>query len=174
MSIYNQMSIKIFNSLKKICIDYINNQKNKNKYVLGSVIFKGGKILGKGINQYNRTSFLKCNNFPAIHAEMSSIIDYCNKMKIKFNLNYYKKNKNILKNINLMVIRISKNGEFVLSKPCKMCLSIMKYLGVKKVFYINEKGFLYKIKQNEFIKNMDKISSGLLFNYSFCKFINII
>lgn len=155
------MSNKILNSLKKMCKDYINSENNENKYVLGSVIFKGGKILGRGINEYNRTSFLKCNNFPSIHAEMSCIMDYCNRSKVKFNFNYYKKNKNLFKNMNLMVIRISKNGEFVLSKPCIMCFKIIKYFGIKKIYYVNELGELNKIKHDEIINNLDKISNGL-------------
>lgn len=153
------MSCKIINAIKKMCIEEL--KTSENKYLLGSVIFKGGKILGKGVNEYNRTSFLKCNNFPAIHAEMSCMIDYCNKMKIKFNLNYYKKNKNLFKNVNLMVVRISKDGNFVLSKPCIMCLNIMKYFGIKKIYYIDENEKIKKIKNSDIINNLTKISNGL-------------
>lgn len=155
------MSIKIFNYLKKRCENYMKSDKNKNKYVLGSVIFKGGKILGEGINVYNRTSFLKCNNFPAIHAEMSSIMNYCNKMKVKFNFNYFNKNKHLMKKLKLMVIRVSNDGEAVLSKPCKMCLNIIKYFGIKKIFYINEYGDLIKILNCEIKNNLDKTSKGM-------------
>ena len=33
------------------------------------------------------------------------------------------------------MIRINKNNELRLSKPCKNCLKYIDYVGVKKVFY---------------------------------------
>ena len=33
------------------------------------------------------------------------------------------------------VVRVGKNGDFKMSKPCTMCQSVLKYVGIKKVYY---------------------------------------
>ena len=37
-------------------------------------------------------------------------------------------------------IRIDKNGNLTMSKPCAGCQDLLKQIGYKKVFYSNEKG----------------------------------
>jgi hypothetical protein len=42
--------------------------------------------------------------------------------------------KNI-KKLDLLVIRVSKNGDICNARPCYNCLKLMKDIGIKKVFY---------------------------------------
>lgn len=43
--------------------------------------------------------------------------------------------RSITSGSSVYVARISKNGNFLISKPCEMCYLAMKHVGVKKVFY---------------------------------------
>lgn len=91
-----------------------------------------------GENQYNNTSDSTCSS---IHAE-------ANAMRKLLPL---RRQKN-LKKIDLLVIRVSKNGQFGNSKPCIHCiLNLSKNLPEKgyvlqDVYYTDEKGNIIAIK----------------------------
>jgi len=48
--------------------------------------------------------------------------------------------------MNVMVIRITKDGVLSNSMPCQLCKDIMIYCGIKNVYYINDEGNLTKKK----------------------------
>ncbi len=78
-------------------------------------------------------------NKPGVHAEHDAI----NKLKPI-------KRKNNLQNVNLLVIRLSKQNKLQSSKPCENCLKILKTLPEKKgykiknIYYSDEHGDIVK------------------------------
>ncbi len=50
------------------------------------------------------------------------------------------------KKLEIVVIRVNKNGELLNSKPCNTCLYYMKLYGVKSVYYSDENGDMIKEK----------------------------
>lgn len=98
-------------------------------YRIGCVIFRGKKILSCGYNQIR--NFSKIPNkykiyIEALHAEQNAI------MKIK--------NKNILNGASILVIRLSRGGKLVMSKPCDNCMKAIIHFGFKDMFYSNTNG----------------------------------
>jgi tRNA(Arg) A34 adenosine deaminase TadA len=152
---------KIFNITKNICKD--NKYENK----MACTVFKGGKIIGKGLNNNNRTSMCGCNHLPSIHAEVHSLMNACknilknNNNNITNNINFYnlrKRKSQILKGHSLMVVRLLKDGSITNSKPCILCTHFMKIMGIKKVYYIFNNNLICE-KLNYFNNNI--ISKGL-------------
>ena len=96
---------------------------------------KKANILSIGLNKMGDIEGKK----PGIHAEYDAI----NKLK---NL----KQKKHLKSINLLVIRLSKNGKMQNSKPCENCIKTIKFLPekkgykIKKIYYSNYNGEIIK------------------------------
>jgi hypothetical protein len=52
--------------------------------------------------------------------------------------------RNIFYGVNLLVIRIDRNGKYVSSRPCSYCISFMNSISSKikisKIYYFDEKG----------------------------------
>ncbi len=85
-----------------------------------------------------------------IHAEMSAIINFLRKHKIKHtdrvnNIKFPKK---------LYVFSFNVKEKFRLSKPCESCLKLLKYYGVKKV--------VYSIKNDVVIEKVDEIKDTII------------
>lgn len=101
----------------------------------GSVITIGGKIIFCGHNYYT----LKNNStvFYSIHAEVDVLNKLLSSSKIK------KKRK---KKINLYVVRISPSGNYLNSKPCENCITILKKYKINKVFYSSNNG-IFKVQK---------------------------
>ena len=112
-------------------------ESNQN-FKLGCIIVKNGKVVCKNCN--DERSRLNGKNFVCIHAEINCI----------HNLLKYEKNYRKLKNYTILVIRVGKDneGNIVLrnAKPCKYCTESIKKVGLKKIIYSNDDGYLEKIK----------------------------
>jgi len=46
----------------------------------------------------------------------------------------------------LFVVRVKKNGELGISKPCEVCQGAMEFLGIKKIFYSDVDGSITEMK----------------------------
>jgi tRNA(Arg) A34 adenosine deaminase TadA len=90
-------------------------------YKHAAAIIKNGKILSIGVN-----SFI---SGVSLHAEICAI---------KQCMSIYP--KNLLKGLDLIVVRCTKTGELSNSRPCKHCCSFIKEKGVRNIFYSNEFG----------------------------------
>lgn len=101
-----------------------------------NVNFKKTNILTYGFNMDGNISL----NSPGIHAEQDAI----NKLKPL-------KRKKHLQNINILVVRFSKNNKLQNSKPCANCIKIMKSLPEKKGYRI--KNIYYSNENGEILKN---------------------
>jgi deoxycytidylate deaminase len=81
----------------------------------------GGKIMAMSENKDG-----KADN----HSEMNVISTYLSKNK-----------PGNLTKCTLVIIRINRQGELCLSKPCANCVKYLKYYGIKKIFYSSDTGF---------------------------------
>ncbi len=96
----------------------------------GAVLVKGGSVIKLAYNKDDFTSyadrFRPAGCGPATrHAEASLIAGL---------------SKEQTNGADIFVCRINNQGEFRMSKPCKMCHSIMKSAGIKRVFYTTNYG----------------------------------
>lgn len=92
---------------------------------VGCVIFDKGKVISKGHNCRRNHRKLHPNFYNwkgEIHAEMNAIINA----------------RTDLKGCTLLVIRVNKNRQLRLSKPCKLCLRYIEHVGIKKIYYSTE------------------------------------
>lgn len=99
---------------------------------------------------YGTNTLEKFRGMPSKHAEMDAIT------KIRFK-------KNLPKSMDIVVLRISKNGILGESRPCYHCLHMIEQsnLNIRCIYYSNRNGTIQKEK----FKNMKKseltyISSG--------------
>ena len=81
----------------------------------------GGKIMAMSENKDGK---------PDNHSEMNVISTYLSKNK-----------PSNLSKSTLVIIRINRQGELCLSKPCANCIKYLKYYGIKKIFYSSDTGF---------------------------------
>jgi deoxycytidylate deaminase len=129
------MTIKLLNN-------YINNlineaQKSTIQSQLAAGILKNHRMITKPCCNIERNMCRGCK-CTSIHAEANAILNYFGKNlqfdNIKNQWCILKNNKKI-KKINLIVIRITKNGKLSNARPCINCLKMMKNIGIKKVYY---------------------------------------
>lgn len=103
---------------------------------LAAAVVQNSKQLSHSCCNINR-NFCRRRYIPSVHAETRALLNfygnkvYYNKYKgWKFYDEKYRK-----KNICIMVVRVSRNGNLANARPCRNCLSMMKDLGVKRVHY---------------------------------------
>jgi len=121
---------KLLNQLKMKANDSLVEHK------LGAVIIKGNKMLTKPCCNLPKNSCYG-NTVGSIHAEVNAIITYFGKSfyyNHAYNKVYYGDDYKRTK-LDLIVIRINKNGDLCNSRPCYNCLNMMKTIGIRKVYY---------------------------------------
>ena len=110
------------------CAEKSNHGRSKH----GAVLVKGGSIVNIAKNSNNYTSFGQRfrkydNPYKATHhAEIACILGL---------------DKSITKGATIYVARVSKAGEPRNSKPCELCQSVLKHVGVKKAIYSTNDGY---------------------------------
>ena len=113
--------MNISNTLINIALEEAKKSDHKQK--VGAVIFDKKRIISKGHNTCQKSVkklHPKFQRFKySVHAEVDSII----------------KAKKDLKGTSILVVRLNKNNQFRLSKPCFNCMNYIQYVGIKKVFY---------------------------------------
>ena len=93
----------------------------------GAVLVKKGKIIQSGRNQYCGMERIRHFNSRiwSIHAEMNILAGLP---------------RNMTRGADIMVVRVNSRGDIVNSKPCHICMSMIKNAGCRKVFYSNDMG----------------------------------
>jgi deoxycytidylate deaminase len=129
------MSIKLLNKYINCLINEA--QKSTIHSQLAAGILKNQKMITKPCCNIERNICrgYKCTS---IHAEVNAMLNFFGK-NLQFDniknqwylLNNYKKTDKL----NLIVIRITKDGKLSNSRPCINCLNMMKDLGIKKIYY---------------------------------------
>jgi hypothetical protein len=108
----------------------------------GNSVLKKANILSFGFNMMGDIN----GNEPGVHAEHDAI----NRLKPL-------QRKKHLENVNMLVIRLSKNNKIQNSKPCANCIETMKTLPEKKgyriknIYYSDDNGYIVKSS----IKNLE-------------------
>lgn len=97
-------------------------QKSEHQYKLGAVIFRQGKVIGKGFNKTKRgISNLRGFWTGSVHAEIAALIS----------------TRGNADGSSILVVR--HNGRC--ARPCVACFAALKEAGIKRVFYSNN-GFI--------------------------------
>lgn len=91
----------------------------------GAVLVKGGNIINISFNKTNYSSFgqkfKKYGLYKAtVHAEIGCILGI---------------NRSRTQGSDVYVVRINNAGKYRMSKPCLLCQSVMKHVGIKRCFY---------------------------------------
>ena len=124
----------------------------------GAILTKGSKIIARGYN-HSRSHFMNISG-TCIHAEIATLLEYCNNIlhiNVDLRRKYLKKIPKLNKCI-LWVVRIcTKENNLTESKPCSECISNLKKMGIKKIGYSNKLG-------NIIIDNITNINSTHLSN----------
>lgn len=94
---------------------------------IGAVVFKGKKIYGTGHNGIRSSSISMRHRRweESLHAEQAALL----------NLDWSK-----LKGGSILVLRLSKSGKLGMCKPCQMCEKLIRYVGMKDVWYSTTSG----------------------------------
>lgn len=99
-----------------------------------------GNVIGVGCNcnkthpmqkRYNKYRNLKGSPIQKLHAEISCI----NSIK-HLDINFSR--------VKLYIYRIRKDRPFGLSRPCPSCMSAIKDLGIKDIYYTTNDGHVYE------------------------------
>ena len=96
---------------------------------IGAVVFKGSRILGSGYNEIRHCSKInpKYKKYDcSIHAEQKALLSCKDWVKVSGS--------------SILVVRINKRGEFLLSKPCNMCMNMINHLNIKNLYYSTSDG----------------------------------
>lgn len=106
-------------------------------YKVSAVIFKNKRIISTGFNAIRSCSFIhpkykKCEE--SLHAEQSAIM--CTNWKK-------------LKNSSILILRITPGGKLSMAYPCEMCLSLIKHIKIRNIYYSNYDGEIIKTKLKE-------------------------
>lgn len=108
-------------------------EKSQHRHRLGAVVFKGKRILGVGYNGVGRITARRsvpnsvtAGYWPdAIHAELAAILNA---------------GTEDCRRASILVVRLNKAGELIMSRPCKTCMGVIAYVGIRKIFYTTSGG----------------------------------
>jgi deoxycytidylate deaminase len=117
----------------RLIFDQIRNHPfKKNLTALhGSLITKGGSVISWGLNEPGKCGFSESYAYhPGFtrHAELNAIKKVRRKIDLTGAVCYN--------------LRIDKNGEIRMSKPCPSCEKLLLNYGFKKVYFSTENGFM--------------------------------
>ena len=119
------MKDKFFTAAKAVSMNGMGVGGN-GKFRLGAILTHKNSIMSVGNNSYKTHPFLKYRTrWPFLHAEQHAII---------------RRGLDNCEGLNLYVIRILKNFDYAISFPCNVCQELIKEVGIRYVYYIDEKG----------------------------------
>ena len=136
---FSKQQLKFFDHAAKIAMD-----SKFDVYHLGCVAVLKNRIIASSPNklkthplqkmydsyrEFNCRSELK--NMHSLHAEIACL----NSLRYQ-NINY--------KDIELYIVRIRRDGNFGLARPCVACSQYIKNLGIHKIFYSTNHGYAYE------------------------------
>lgn len=119
-------------NLKEECVKTaLKSDFKKKNYRHGAILVYNGHIIGRGVNQNVwLEGYERYNEFQSIHAEVHCLLRMKNKHNVK-----------ILRNSEMYVCRLNRQGQLLMSKPCKTCQKFIASFGIKTVWYSTEKGW---------------------------------
>ena len=136
----NLISIKderFFNIAKNI--SKLGNWKN-GKCQIGCIVVDKHRIISSGFNQnktspiqmkYNKVRF-KEDTPHTLHAEISALTPLINDQNIDFS------------KLKIYTYREKADHSLGKSRPCKSCMTLIKELGIKNIYYTTEDGYCHE------------------------------
>tara|TARA_R100000005_G_C4881097_1_gene132704 strand:+ start:196 stop:639 length:444 start_codon:yes stop_codon:yes gene_type:complete len=115
------------------------NESKFPRFRHGAVLVKGGSVISTSCNELDSVSWAnkfrqhQCGHATR-HAELGAILGVARE-----------KTKNSI----MYVVRVNPSNDFLLSKPCPMCMQALKHVGVKKVIYSVDNENISCIKLNK-------------------------
>ena len=106
-----------------------NGVGTRGNFRLGAVLVHRNSIVSIGMNSYKTHPLMAARTeWPFLHAEQNAIIraglDNC-------------------EGLDLYIARVLKNNTLALSKPCKVCVELIKDVGIRNIYYsTNAKEFV--------------------------------
>ena len=100
---------------------------------IGAAIVKGGSLIAVGFNREDKKN--SQSGYYDFHAEQSAILSTAYKYGVGYDLRGCK----------LYVVRVFRNGELSMSKPCSVCSDLIRKSGIRKVYYTNWEGKVQSI-----------------------------
>jgi len=103
----------------------------------GAVLVKGGSVISTAFNKDKFSAFgarfRQQGRGPATHHAELGCVTGVDRSKTA--------------GANIFVVRVNRHGQLRLSKPCPMCHDVLKFTGVKKVYYSTNEGTveMYKL-----------------------------
>ena len=107
--------------------------RSDHQFKHGAVVVKKGKIIQSGRNQHcgiDRIKHFHGNRIWSMHAEMNAL---------------WSLPRNITRGSDILVVRVNSKGDIVNSKPCYVCMGLIRSAGCKNTLYSNEEGDISKI-----------------------------
>ena len=112
-------------------------QSDSGRACHGAVLVKGGNIINAGHNKWSYSSFgrrfrHRDKGTSTLHAELATILNL---------------DRSVTQGADIYVVRVGSEGKFKMSKPCPMCETALKHVGIKRVYYTtnNETLEYYKL-----------------------------
>lgn len=99
---------------------------------VGAVIVKGGNILSTGYNSRQPSGLLKTETR---HAEAAAILKLLKEGR-----------QHELVGSSMYVSRFTRGGRLGISRPCSNCELLIRSVGIREVFFINEEGTTERMK----------------------------
>jgi len=118
--------------LKK-AIEEAENSDIRNNFNHGAVIFNNSQFFGSGNNRFRHVGFIPSrylNYRDSLHAEISAIRNV--------------PNWECLKGASILIIRIDKQGNLRMARPCSKCTKSLKHFGFSTVYYSTQEGLIIK------------------------------
>lgn len=106
------------------------------RFKIGAVVFSGKRIISSGHNGIRSSSIHKKYKVyeNSLHAEQSALLG----------ADWRK-----LKNCSILVMKCSKTTKQISNaKPCIFCMSMLKHIGIKDIYYSNEHGEIIKLQED--------------------------
>lgn len=145
---------KVQGIFERLHLESLNSQVNKKH----ACCIQDNKDLIICCNSNERSIFSAIYNKPmyGIHAEINCLYKYLKNHKL-----FYKNINFIRKKTKKLIIYVIKSN-YGNSKPCQHCINTLKYYGIKKLYYTDDKCTI--IKDNINTISTDHISEGNLNN----------
>ena len=93
----------------------------RGNFRLGAILVHRNSIVSIGMNSYKTHPLMAARtSWPFLHAEQNAIIraglDNC-------------------EGLDLYIARVLKNNTLAMSKPCKVCIKLIKDVGIRNIYY---------------------------------------
>lgn len=118
------MKLKFFHLAK-----VISRSSDHPQHPMGAVIARGNKLVSIGHNKNKTHPKASKHPFQRIHAELSAILN----------------SREDLRGCDIYVYRETRNGTTGMAKPCIACESLIREVGISRVYYSDIDGFKEEI-----------------------------